>query len=670
MQLIHLDGDAASDSGDAAGRGDRAQRTPDGDWSAGGKAAGGSAAPKAGQPAKRGGTSGEASGRSAPTKPAAPRSAAPKGSAAAGKDPGPAPRQSGKPVGGARAKPEAAAKGQRSDKSAAKPSSSAGAGSAARPPGKAPSKAAGKALGKAPGKSAGQKSPGGKAKGSGAQAKSSDGRGAAAKAGKAETPRTAGGGLPSRAGEAQAARQNASAERAPAAKPPGSKRGAPPLPGGERSAVEPPTSSEAASDTPGPLAAAGLRNAGFDPLTGPKAGGAQSASFGAGRVAPALSVGGPGDRPAAPAVAPIEPAKAAAMPVARSTSEAAFDSGTSPAAHPGGPPALVSQLHGSLEPADSEEPLGDELADAPADDGADPRGEPLDDAPPEDAGPGLAKSAPEPGSIGAQATPWPRHRGRLPTRPPTPQQVEAKAASDAALEAREAEGDEPDPELAKRPLPSEDELLEALTWAFQGEEVPSGLLPSFARHARLVLEANRQLNLTAIIEAREVAVKHYLDSWRATRLLPMLGKHVVDLGSGAGFPGMPAALGEPNCRVTLVETRKKKADFLEQSIRQLGLKNARAVWARGEDFLATQRCDVVFIRALSSVRENVRMLRKVRHSFMDLILFKGPSWSREVRASEREAERLGFRLDTVWEHELPGGMGQRALLVYRSPSAH
>jgi 16S rRNA (guanine527-N7)-methyltransferase len=150
----------------------------------------------------------------------------------------------------------------------------------------------------------------------------------------------------------------------------------------------------------------------------------------------------------------------------------------------------------------------------------------------------------------------------------------------------------------------------------------------------------------------------------------MLGKHVVDLGSGAGFPGMPAALGEPNCRVTLVETRKKKADFLEQSIRQLGLKNARAVWARGEDFLATQRCDVVFIRALSSVRENVRMLRKVRHSFMDLILFKGPSWSREVRASEREAERLGFRLDTVWEHELPGGMGQRALLVYRSPSAH
>jgi 16S rRNA (guanine527-N7)-methyltransferase len=248
--------------------------------------------------------------------------------------------------------------------------------------------------------------------------------------------------------------------------------------------------------------------------------------------------------------------------------------------------------------------------------------------------------------------------------------VEARAAADAALEAREAEGDEPDPELASRPVPSEAELLEALQWAFQNDEVPAGVLPNFARHAHLVLETNRHLNLTGIVEAREVAVKHYLDSWRATRLLPLMGKHVVDLGSGAGFPGMPAALGEPNCRVTLVETRRKKADFLETAIQNLGLKNAKAVWGRGEDFLATQRCDVVFIRALSSVRENVRMLRKVRHSFMDLVLFKGPSWSREVRASEREAERLGFRLDTVWEHELPGGMGQRALLVYRSPSAH
>jgi hypothetical protein len=53
----------------------------------------------------------------------------------------------------------------------------------------------------------------------------------------------------------------------------------------------------------------------------------------------------------------------------------------------------------------------------------------------------------------------------------------------------------------------------------------------------------------------------------------------------------------------------------------------------------------------------------------DLIMMKGPSWSREVRAGEREAERLGFRLDTVWEHELPGELGGRAVLVYRAPGS-
>jgi hypothetical protein len=70
------------------------------------------------------------------------------------------------------------------------------------------------------------------------------------------------------------------------------------------------------------------------------------------------------------------------------------------------------------------------------------------------------------------------------------------------------------------------------------------------------------------------------------------------------------------------------------------------------------------------VRENVRLLRKVRHSHKDLVMLKGPSWGREVRAGEREAERLGFRLDTVWEHKLPGEMGSRAILVYRAPGGH
>ena len=217
------------------------------------------------------------------------------------------------------------------------------------------------------------------------------------------------------------------------------------------------------------------------------------------------------------------------------------------------------------------------------------------------------------------------------------------------------------------PVPSIDEMRAALEWAFEGEDISEALLEAFAEHARMVLEANRVMNLTSILDPREVAAKHYLDSWRITRLVPLMARRVLDLGAGAGFPGLPVAMAEPNLVMTLVDSTKKKADFVGACIEQLGIKNASSVWSRAEDHLTTHRVDVVLVRAVSSVRENVRTLRKVRHSLKDLVMLKGSSWSREVRAAEREAERLGFKLDTVSEHELPEEMGSRAILVYRAP---
>ncbi len=218
------------------------------------------------------------------------------------------------------------------------------------------------------------------------------------------------------------------------------------------------------------------------------------------------------------------------------------------------------------------------------------------------------------------------------------------------------------------PLPPRAELLAAMQEAFAGEEnVPALLLERYADHALRVLEGNRRMNLTAILDPFEVAVKHYLDSWRATRLLPLMGRSVLDMGSGAGFPGIPIALAEPNATFMLCDSTKKRADFMRDSIEAMELKNVSAVWDRAEEHLARHHYDTVIIRGVSSVRENVRLLRKVRHSHKDLVMLKGPAWSREARAGEREVERLGFRLDTVWEHVLPKELGSRAILVFRAP---
>lgn len=230
----------------------------------------------------------------------------------------------------------------------------------------------------------------------------------------------------------------------------------------------------------------------------------------------------------------------------------------------------------------------------------------------------------------------------------------------------EEDGLEGDPDT---PVPELGVLEEALAWAFRGEEIALAVLHNFARHARMMLEANRHVNLTAVTDPREIAAKHYLDCWRITRQVPLYGRSVLDLGSGAGFPGIPIAMTEPDTRVVLLDSTQKRVNFLTQCIHDLELKNVTAVWDRAEEHLARNNYDVVVMRAVSSVRENVRLLRKVRHSHKDLVMLKGPSWSREVRAGEREAERLGFRLDTVWEHALPEEMGQRAILVYRAPGA-
>ena len=223
------------------------------------------------------------------------------------------------------------------------------------------------------------------------------------------------------------------------------------------------------------------------------------------------------------------------------------------------------------------------------------------------------------------------------------------------------------PEFADLPLPTVAELRTALDWAFQGEEATPEYLDRCAEHALIVQQGNRRMNLTKIVEPKEIAAKHYLDCWRAARLLPLLGRSVLDLGSGGGYPGVPIALSEPHARVVLLESVQKRAEFLAESLERMKIPNCSAVCARAEDHLIRNHFDVVVVRAVSSVRENVRLLRKVRHSLRDLVMLKGPSWAREVRAGEREAERLGFKLDTVWEHKLPGELGERAVLVYRAP---
>ena len=105
-------------------------------------------------------------------------------------------------------------------------------------------------------------------------------------------------------------------------------------------------------------------------------------------------------------------------------------------------------------------------------------------------------------------------------------------------------------------------------------------------YLRLLLEANQEFNLTGITNPKEAITKHLLDSLSIHPLLT--GKTVADIGSGGGTPGIPLAIAAPKKQFVLIEAKKKKATFLLETVRELGLKNVAVVSKRAEETTSTK----------------------------------------------------------------------------------
>ena len=123
-------------------------------------------------------------------------------------------------------------------------------------------------------------------------------------------------------------------------------------------------------------------------------------------------------------------------------------------------------------------------------------------------------------------------------------------------------------------------------------------------HLHLVAKWNRVHNLTAVREPEQMVVVHVLDS---LSLLPYLGaaRTLIDVGSGAGFPGIPVAIARPDVRVTLLDSSHKKGTFLEQARTELGLENASVVCERVESYKPAAGFDVVVSRAFADLGDFV-----------------------------------------------------------------
>lgn len=183
-------------------------------------------------------------------------------------------------------------------------------------------------------------------------------------------------------------------------------------------------------------------------------------------------------------------------------------------------------------------------------------------------------------------------------------------------------------------------------------------------------EENERLNLTSIVEPEEVALKHFVDSATVLRAVaPAEGERLVDVGSGAGFPGVPLAIFRPDLRVTLIEASQKKAAFLGRLRDQLGLGNVEVLAVRAEEAgrqaAHREQHGVAVARAVAPLAVLWEYLLPLVRVGGLAVAQKGPGVAEELVAAGRAVGLLGGGEQMIHGFTLPRAAGERQIVVVR-----
>ena len=182
---------------------------------------------------------------------------------------------------------------------------------------------------------------------------------------------------------------------------------------------------------------------------------------------------------------------------------------------------------------------------------------------------------------------------------------------------------------------------------------------AFERYMQeLVVWNEQRANLTAIIEPLAVEIRHFLDSLSVLKMVPMTpGLKVIDVGTGAGFPGLPLRIVAPNIKMALMEATGKKTQFLEHVCTQLKFTNVKVVHARaedaGQDPAHREQYDLVVARSVAHMPILMEYLLPLCKVGGQVIAMKGESAAAEARLAESAMRILGGRLTRIMPTELP-----------------
>jgi 16S rRNA (guanine527-N7)-methyltransferase len=212
------------------------------------------------------------------------------------------------------------------------------------------------------------------------------------------------------------------------------------------------------------------------------------------------------------------------------------------------------------------------------------------------------------------------------------------------------------------------EYLKQAAQALLGLRLTVRQMAALQKYEQELLDWNARFNLTAIRDSEAIRVKHFLDSM--TCLLAMresVPNRLIDVGTGAGFPGIPLKIIYPNMRLTLVESVGKKADFCQHMVKLLCLDGVEVVTSRAEEVGQAadhrQQYDWAVARAVAALPVLVEYLLPLVKVGGHALAQKGESAHAEAQAAEHAMHLLGGRLHQILPVTLPGVVDERYLVI-------
>ena len=206
-------------------------------------------------------------------------------------------------------------------------------------------------------------------------------------------------------------------------------------------------------------------------------------------------------------------------------------------------------------------------------------------------------------------------------------------------------------------------------------EISDDQINCFEKYYELLIEKNKVMNLTAITDKEDVIVKHFIDS---IALIPyLLDKgininnklKIIDIGTGAGFPGLPLKIMMPDVKLTLLDSLNKRVSFLNEVIDELKLKDIEALHGRAEDYASDNKYREKYDICVSRAVANLSTLSEYCIPFVKedgfFISYKAGESEEEINNSKNAIKILGGKINKVEEFVLPGTDASRVFVFIR-----